>query len=86
MWRRWNLTGFLKCKQDVDRWRSPGWVVDVGTGTGGRPGWEEPLGREEARQTTLGKLGWVAGEWTGSVGGNRPGAVVPGARRPCDPP
>lgn len=40
----------------------------------GRPGREEPLGREEARQTTLGKLGWVAGEWTSSVGGNMGGS------------
>lgn len=71
-WRRRNLTGFLKCKQDVDRWRSPGQVVDVGTGTGGLA-WDEPLGREEARQTTLGKLSWAAGEWMGSIGGTTGG-------------
>lgn len=72
-WRRRNLTGFLKCKQDVDRWRSPGQVVDVGTGTGGLAR-DEPLGREEAQQTTRGKLGWAAGEWTGSVGGTTGGS------------
>ena len=57
-WRRWNLTGFLKCKQDVDRWRSSGWVVDVGTGTGGLAEKSHWAGRRLDRPHLGSSVGW----------------------------
>lgn len=56
VWRRQNLTGFLKCKQDVTGDKVQGRWVGMGAGRED-PARDEPRGRAEAQQTTLGKLG-----------------------------